>query len=110
MNIDLTGRRAIVTGSTAGIGRSTAEGLARAGAAVVITGRTSQRVETAVRERGRQGLVRGDVPQQARPQHRCRSSSRPIRCSAPSSRDAAAPRRARDHPQDPMLVMLLHYL
>ena len=39
MKIDLTGRRAIVTGSTAGIGRATAEGLARAGAAVVISGR-----------------------------------------------------------------------
>jgi len=29
MIIDLTGRKAIVTGSTAGIGRATAEGLAR---------------------------------------------------------------------------------
>ena len=39
MNIDLTGRKAVVTGSTAGIGRAIAEGLARAGAAVVINGR-----------------------------------------------------------------------
>ena len=43
MMIDLGGRRAIVTGSTACIGRATAEGLARAGAAVVITGRTNRR-------------------------------------------------------------------
>ena len=50
MKIDLTGRRAIVTGSTAGIGRATAEGLARAGAAVVISGRGRERVEQAVRE------------------------------------------------------------
>ena len=40
MIIDLTGRKAVVTGSTAGIGRAIAEGLARAGAAVVINGRT----------------------------------------------------------------------
>src|SRR3546814_17337368 len=49
MIIDLTGRKAIVTGSTAGIGRATAEGLARAGAAVVVNCRTSARVEEAVR-------------------------------------------------------------
>ena len=50
MNIDLTGRRAVVTGSTAGIGRATAEGLARAGAAVVVNGREQARVDTAVAE------------------------------------------------------------
>jgi len=50
MNIDLTGRKAVVTGSTAGIGRATAEGLARAGAAVVINGRRQERVAAALRE------------------------------------------------------------
>ncbi|MGI4730188.1 MAG: SDR family NAD(P)-dependent oxidoreductase [Janthinobacterium lividum] len=50
MKIDLTGRRAIVTGSTAGIGRATAQGLALAGAAVVVSGRGSERVEEAVRQ------------------------------------------------------------
>jgi len=50
MHIDLTGRKAVVTGSTAGIGRAIAEGLARAGAAVVINGRTQQRVDSALRE------------------------------------------------------------
>lgn len=50
MIIDLTGRRAIITGSTAGIGRTTAEGLARAGAAVTINGRTEARVQEAVRQ------------------------------------------------------------
>ncbi len=49
MKIDLSGGRAIVTGLTAGIGRATAEGLARAGAAVVVNGRGSERVAAAVR-------------------------------------------------------------
>lgn len=50
MKIDLTGRKAIVTGSTAGIGRTIAEGLAEAGASVVINGRTGERVATTLRE------------------------------------------------------------
>src|SRR3984885_12306152 len=50
MIIDLTGRKAVVTGSTAGIGRAIAEGLARAGTAVVINGRGEQRVTAALRE------------------------------------------------------------
>lgn len=50
MNIELEGRKAIVTGSTAGIGRATAEGLVRAGASVVINGRGTARVDEAVRQ------------------------------------------------------------
>jgi NAD(P)-dependent dehydrogenase (short-subunit alcohol dehydrogenase family) len=50
MNIDLMGRKAVVTGSTAGIGRAIAEGLARAGAAVVINGRREDRVAATLRE------------------------------------------------------------
>lgn len=50
VNIELKGRKAIVTGSTAGIGRATAEGLARAGASVVINGRGSARVDHTVRQ------------------------------------------------------------
>ncbi len=50
MIINLKNRRAIVTGSTAGIGRATAEGLARAGAAVVVNGRGTARVDEAVRQ------------------------------------------------------------
>jgi len=50
MHIDLTGRKAVVTGSAAGIGRAIAEVLARAGAAVVINRRSEQRVDSALRE------------------------------------------------------------
>jgi NAD(P)-dependent dehydrogenase (short-subunit alcohol dehydrogenase family) len=48
MVIDLAGKRAIVTGSTSGIGFAIARGLAEAGAAVVLNGRTQKSVDVAM--------------------------------------------------------------
>lgn len=48
MHIDLTGKTAIVTGSTRGIGYAIAAGLAGAGATVVITGRKQVDVDQAL--------------------------------------------------------------
>lgn len=48
MDMNLKGKRALVTGSTAGIGFATALGLAREGAAVIVNGRTAARVEGAM--------------------------------------------------------------
>ena len=48
MKIDLTGKTAIVSGSTSGIGYAIAKGLAQAGAEVVVNGRTTAAVEHAV--------------------------------------------------------------
>lgn len=48
MHIDLTGKTAIVTGSTRGIGYAIAEGLARTGASVVLTGRKQDQVDRAL--------------------------------------------------------------
>jgi len=48
MHIDLSGRSAIVSGSTAGIGLAIATGLAASGARVVVTGRTQARVDEAL--------------------------------------------------------------
>jgi NAD(P)-dependent dehydrogenase (short-subunit alcohol dehydrogenase family) len=57
--MDLSGRTALVTGSTAGIGFASAESLLKAGATVVITGRTEERVAEAVGKLSANGDVRG---------------------------------------------------
>jgi NAD(P)-dependent dehydrogenase (short-subunit alcohol dehydrogenase family) len=48
MDLDLTGKVALVTGSTRGIGLATATGLARMGAAVIVNGRTEAAVGEAI--------------------------------------------------------------
>lgn len=52
MKIDLSGKTAIVTGSTEGIGFAIAQGLAAAGAAIVVNGRTAAKVDAAVARLG----------------------------------------------------------
>lgn len=47
---DLSGRTALVTGSSRGLGRAIAEGMAKAGARLIINGVDPARVETAVAE------------------------------------------------------------
>ena len=49
MQIDLKGKTAVVTASTAGIGLAIAEGLARAGARVVVNGRSDASVQSALK-------------------------------------------------------------
>jgi len=62
---ELTGRRALVTGATAGIGRATAEALAREGAHVIVTGRSEERGAEVVagieRAGGEAEFVRADL-------------------------------------------------
>jgi NAD(P)-dependent dehydrogenase (short-subunit alcohol dehydrogenase family) len=48
MNIDLSGKTALITGSTSGIGHAIARGLASAGASVVVNGRSQAKVDAAV--------------------------------------------------------------
>ena len=54
MDLQLAGKLALVSGSTAGIGFAIANGLAREGARVIINGRTAKRVDAAI-ERIRSG-------------------------------------------------------
>jgi len=48
VDLQLEGKRALVTGSTAGIGYAIAESLAKEGATVVVNGRTQRRVDEAL--------------------------------------------------------------
>lgn len=48
MKIDLSGKTAIVTGSTKGIGLATAKGLAQAGASVIVNGRAQAAIDQAI--------------------------------------------------------------
>jgi len=57
MDLGLKGRRALITGSTAGIGYAIARGLAAEGARVTISGRTDESVDAALKR------LRTDLPQ-----------------------------------------------
>src|SRR6266849_5230531 len=57
MNLEIDGKLALVTGSTAGIGYAIAEALAREGARVIVNGRTEKRVEQALKQ------IRSSAPQ-----------------------------------------------
>src|SRR6185295_5147811 len=56
MDLDLSGKLALVTGSTRGIGLATALGLARMGAAVIVNGRTEAAVAEAI------GKIKAEIP------------------------------------------------
>ena len=65
MKIDLSGKTALVTGSTSGIGHAIAKGLAAAGATVVVNGRTQGQGRCGGR-RDRQGRARQQSPRHRR--------------------------------------------
>ncbi len=56
MDLQIAGKKALISGSTAGIGLAIADALAAEGARVIVNGRTRQRVDAAVDE------VRGKYP------------------------------------------------
>jgi len=54
MKIELNGKRAVITGSSSGIGYAVAKGLAEAGAAVVLNGRDKKRLAAAMAQMKRE--------------------------------------------------------
>lgn len=54
---DLTGKRALVTGATHGLGMAVAMALAEAGATLIINGHTPEKMETALREYKAKGIT-----------------------------------------------------
>jgi NAD(P)-dependent dehydrogenase (short-subunit alcohol dehydrogenase family) len=61
MDLQLTGRRALVTGSSSGIGEEIARMLAAEGAGVVIHGRNRERAEKVAAEIGAAGVAIGEL-------------------------------------------------
>ena len=61
MDLQLNGRRALVTGSSSGIGEAIARMLAQAGAAVVIHGRNRERAEKIASDINAAGIATGDL-------------------------------------------------
>ncbi len=64
MDLQLTGKTAVVTGSTAGIGKAIAQALVDEGATVVVNGRDAERTQAAaesIKGTGRAIAVHGDV-------------------------------------------------
>ena len=61
MQIDLSGKTALVTGSSQGIGLAIAKGLADAGAQVILTGRDAGKLERAAAEIGAAAAVAADI-------------------------------------------------
>ncbi len=63
MDLQLKGKRALVTGSSAGIGLAIAEALAQEGAEVVLCARNEERLKLAARQIGARGYFTADFTQ-----------------------------------------------
>jgi len=65
MNLQLEGKTALVSGSTAGIGLAIATALAKEGVSVIVNGRTQERVDKAVRVSGAAHGIAADLGTEA---------------------------------------------
>jgi 3-oxoacyl-[acyl-carrier protein] reductase len=61
LDLELAGRRVLVTGSSSGIGEGIARLMAEEGAAVVVHGRNRKRTESVARQIGAAGVALGDL-------------------------------------------------
>jgi NAD(P)-dependent dehydrogenase (short-subunit alcohol dehydrogenase family) len=67
MDLQLKGKTALVTGSTAGIGFAIAQTLANEGASVIVNGRTRERVDAAVKKTGAVHGIAADLGRRQEP-------------------------------------------
>lgn len=65
MNLQLEGKSALITGSTAGIGLAIATALTKEGASVIVNGRTQERVDKAIRASGAANGIAADLGTEA---------------------------------------------
>ncbi len=65
MDLQLEGKTALVTGSTAGIGLAIATALAEEGASVIVNGRTEERVASAIKKSGAAHGIAADLATEA---------------------------------------------
>jgi NAD(P)-dependent dehydrogenase (short-subunit alcohol dehydrogenase family) len=65
MDLQLKGKTALVTGSTAGIGLAIAQALAKEGASVIVNGRTEERVRAAIETSGAAHGIAADLGTEA---------------------------------------------
>jgi len=65
MDLQLNGKTALVTGSTAGIGLAIAQALAKEGASVIVNGRTEERVRAAMKSSGSAHGIAADLGAEA---------------------------------------------
>ncbi len=61
MDLNLTGKKALITGSSGGIGRSIAQALIDEGAQVCLNSRNGEKLDKACREMGASAAVAGDL-------------------------------------------------
>lgn len=61
---DVTGKVALISGATGGFGQASSKGLAKAGAIVMLTGRTAEKLEPVVKEIQKAGYTAAYVPGQ----------------------------------------------
>ena len=62
MEFNIVGKRILITGSTSGIGYILAEGLAGAGASVILNGRDKKRVDDAINSLTKKGFIVSGFP------------------------------------------------
>ena len=65
MNLQLEGKSALISGSTAGIGLAIATALAKEGVSVIVNGRTQERVDKAMRASGAAHGIAADLGTEA---------------------------------------------